>query len=154
MGVAPMTTLPDFLLNAIAHDEAVARAACGDAIGQRQTGRWVYEHVPHQPTSTTIPIIFAVADRGGKTQVANMEGAWERDERAAHIALHDPARVLAQCAALRAVVALHGAYEMGGGDKYCDSCGDVPQVDHPCPTLIALAQPFRDRDGFDERWLA
>lgn len=62
---------------------------------------------------------------------------------ATHIALHDPAYVLDDLAAKRAVLKLHKP-----ADGLCASCGDArwatAQVDSPCPTVKALAAPFRD----------
>ncbi len=61
-----------------------------------------------------------------------------------HIARHDPARVLAECAAKRAVVALAWAY------------GDGPE--HPrtlalaADTLRHLATAYADHPDYDERW--
>jgi hypothetical protein len=50
------------------------------------------------------------------------------DEDRAHIARHDPTRVLAQCAAYRLIVAEHTGY----GEDHSDTS-------HPCDTLRALA---------------
>jgi Family of unknown function (DUF6221) len=63
----------------------------------------------------------------------------------AHFSRHDPARVLAECAAKRALIELH---EVVWGRNYCFDCGDT----HPCPTLRILAQPFADRPGWSEEW--
>lgn len=131
-------TITAFITAMLDADEAVALAAVGEAIFQKQTGAWVYEHVPHRPTGTTIPIIFAVADGGGKTQVANMEAAWEPDARADHIARHDPARVLRRIAADRAIVAL--------------ACGSWDSQ-HADLTLRHLASVWSDDPGYRaEEW--
>jgi hypothetical protein len=58
-----------------------------------------------------------------------------------HIARHDPARVLAQCAALRAVVEMHTAF--------------VPPMGFfkmPTDTLRALASIWDDHESFDPAW--
>ena len=89
-------------------------------------------------------------------------------ERVDHVRRHDPAHVLAQCAAVRAVVALHQDepqfaydYEAGANEDapwahICSSCGgggihEYP-IDWPCPTLRALALPYADQPGWREEW--
>lgn len=62
-----------------------------------------------------------------------------------HVARHDPARVLAEVAAKRAILDLHDQ-----GDK-ADECAICFAV-WPCGTLRALATVYADRDGYDERW--
>lgn len=57
----------------------------------------------------------------------------------------DPARVLAQCAAHRAIVEEHRL----DGDV-CAMCGW--QDERGCPTLRALASIYRDHEGFREEW--
>jgi hypothetical protein len=78
-------------------------------------------------------------------------------EVAEHIARHDPARVLAEVAAKRAVVELHGAVEPGKWRTVaaCAQCGDARtyesyMVEWPCPTLRALAQVYADHSDYDE----
>ena len=128
-------TLTEFLLARIAEDEAVARAAVGTAAFSRQSGRWSFETVNDQ--FGPIPIVFAVADSGAKTQAANMESAWEREERGAHIARHDPARVLAECEAKRAIVK-DAEWLLSGSDIDVREITDwlfghlaLPYADHP-----------------------
>lgn len=63
-------------------------------------------------------------------------------------------RVLAQCAAFRAIVALHEPNRWG----WCIVCTEEPgtydnaSMDSPCPTLRAVAQIYRDRPGWQEAW--
>lgn len=63
----------------------------------------------------------------------------------------DPARVLALCEAHRRIVEWHEPYRMASLD-YCSSCGDVPQVDYPCPTLRALAVIYADHPDYRAEW--
>jgi len=53
---------------------------------------------------------------------------------ATHIALNDPATVLAMVAGIRAVVAIHWDI-----DGLCSECFGADGVEWPCPTLLALA---------------
>lgn len=73
---------------------------------------------------------------------------------------HD--RMLAECAAKRAIVALHGPVEdrnwaaIGGPNNYlwCDSCGsidDSPEP-YPCPTLKALAAVYASHPDYRQEW--
>lgn len=63
------------------------------------------------------------------------------EEQAAHIARHDPAYVLADIAAKRAIVSLHNRCEDW-------SYGD-PST---CPELCALALPFSGHPDWREEW--
>jgi hypothetical protein len=70
-----------------------------------------------------------------------------------HIARHDPARVLADIAAKRRVVELHGRYD-GWGD-HCRTCRAEDEVGgdaFPCETLRALVQPHADHPDWREEW--
>lgn len=76
---------------------------------------------------------------------------------AEHIALWDPARVLAEVAAKRRILDRHSksdfpadSDELGGykWQAHCDHCGHVC----PCPDLLDIVQPFAERPGFREEW--
>jgi hypothetical protein len=149
--------LVEFLNARLREDEAVANAAIGTAVFQKQTGRWSFEHAANR--FGVIPIVFAVADGGGKTQAALLESAWDREERGAHIARWDPVRVLAECAAKRAVLELHTPSEawtvptMPGARqrRACVTCGnyeDGPVIDWPCATALAVAAPFASHPDY------
>lgn len=86
---------------------------------------------------------------------------------AGHIARHDPARVLADIAAKRAIVRMHrpvgkadgyyvmpGAIGTGAGCAICDTTthhGEVYESD-ACDTLKLLAAPYADRSGYNPDW--
>ncbi len=72
-----------------------------------------------------------------------------RDEDRAHIALHDPAHVLAWVAGLRAVVEMHRTWADDPWPE-CEVCRRPP----PCPTIRAIACIFADQPGYDEGWRA
>jgi hypothetical protein len=67
---------------------------------------------------------------------------------ATHIARHDPPSVLAQVAAIRAVVEAHRVGEVFY--PYCVTCG-TPEGRWPCTTLLELADGFAPR--LEGRWL-
>lgn len=75
---------------------------------------------------------------------------------AEHIARHDPARVLADVAAKRAILADHHRTPMD--PEWCDRCDtgesldNQVSADYPCPTLLALAQPYAEHPDFDPAW--
>jgi Family of unknown function (DUF6221) len=88
-------TLTAFLEARLAEDEATAReAAAGDQ------ARW-------KATGDLEPAVY-VAD-GGPVAVGPWGGSLREDE-AAHIARHDPARVLRDVAAKRAILAMHAEF--------------------------------------------
>lgn len=77
---------------------------------------------------------------------------------ARHIARHDPARVLRDVEAKRALLAKHARGDFpydpedGPGDyswtERCDGCHEVT----PCSTMRLLAAPFSDHADFDPSW--
>lgn len=74
--------------------------------------------------------------------------------------------VLADLAVKRRIARLHRETPYGGSgwvangeygsfDHACESCGSQDlSVVWPCPTLLALAQPYRDAPGFRDEWKA
>ena len=121
-------TLADWLLACIAEDEAVARATTGGV----PTGNWWIE-----PDEGGVSDISCLAFTGFVTAV---------DVDAAHIARHDPARVLADCEAKRRIV------------EWCGPRAHiVPGITDSSSTtaahvLRALAQVYRDWPGWREEW--
>ena len=89
---------------------------------------------------------------------------WVYDEADEHIAYHDPAQMLARIAADRKILALHHkagftVFTMNGEaeqrERYCEVCqrGDEEELVYPCETLLLLASPYADREGFRSEWL-
>jgi hypothetical protein len=153
-----VTDLATWLLDRIAEDEAVAREAT--------PGPWRV-HVSGEYTS----VVSEVPDPeyGGRMTVIDASGEFcgsgptvdATDEDLAHLARHDPARVLAECAAKRRIVALHrlidGVGSWGNPVRGCGNCGACG-VDGeyltagPCLTVRLLALPYADHDGYDPSW--
>jgi hypothetical protein len=70
-------------------------------------------------------------------------------------------RVLAECAAKRAIIAEHGEQEVASLDRatwgqpfiVCRVCAiGARQVVAPCPTLRALAAVYADHPDYDPAW--
>ena len=145
MTTTPLT-LPEFLLARYREDEAAARAAIGTAAFGQQTGRWRLDQVSDQFGPT--PIVFALVDDGAKTQVANLEAAWERNERGTHIARHNPARVLDDVEAKRKIV---DAYNEMTEDPEV-AAQRYQQVATFRYVLEVMAQPYKDHPQYRQEW--
>jgi hypothetical protein len=80
---------------------------------------------------------------------------YDADEAAQYVLTQ---RYLADLAAKRAIVALHYRGWTGGCATCAYEAEDLGedqfqmQLDWPCPTLLALAQPYRDAPGFRDEW--
>jgi hypothetical protein len=138
--------LTTFLLERVAEDEAVARAA--------SPGGWTYGDVEsvaggslYDETRMIGSLHYEQPEDHDGTIVRHLL-APEADANGDHIARHDPVRVLAQCEAVRRVVALHDV-----GDHSCEGT-DVTTWVAPCDTLLALAAIYADHPDFDPAWRA
>lgn len=120
-------TLTEFLLARLDEDEAVAKMPSVTLMD------WEFD-------DSTEPAVVAI----GWTIASEVQPS----EAGKHIARHDPARVLADVAAHRAVVALH----TGDEDPDCPPWGRRPDGSEPCATLLALAQPHADHPDFRDEW--
>lgn len=71
-------------------------------------------------------------------------------EQVAFVARFDPARVLAECESKLAMVDLHDyGHECPGGNQYFYDDEDVEgSYTGPCPTLVALAAPYREHPDY------
>ncbi|MFJ8929200.1 DUF6221 family protein [Streptomyces sp. NPDC102364] len=81
----------------------------------------------------------------------------EGPELAAHIAEHDPARVLREIDTKRQLIALHPHKPYppvpGGVFCDCDAVDGVVETDGSyCLTVRLLALPYADRPGYQEVW--
>lgn len=65
---------------------------------------------------------------------------------ARHVLRHNPPRVLAEVASKRSILGEH----LIGNDR-CDEYA-TSILDAPCPTILALAQPYADHPDFDPAW--
>lgn len=135
-------TLADFLLARIAEDEAASIAAPGAS--------WEAECIGSEGYVVYGPVRV---DGLGRTQSARCTyERWEDNKaNAVHIARHDPARVLAECAAKCRIVEMHGGAPPFYVDP-CDAHDPITCETVPCPTLIALAARYADHPDFREDW--
>ena len=159
MATLPVPTLDEFLLARYEEIEKNARECARiyppswDLIDRGYTA-YITADKPNFMTVTTLNQEQAPAHDG-----------WLGDYLR-HIADNDPNYVLADITSKRAIVALHadGNADLRDDDEdeeddlpyYCTTCEDRKRHDAahwPCPTLLALAQPFADHHDFRKEWL-
>lgn len=129
----PIVTLADWLLERIAEDEALAEAAT--------PGPWVVEY-GRALRSASIPD----DEEGGTTYFSIAD-----KPDAAHIARHDPARVLAECAAKRRIISFYGDnLDAELIERQCVLGDKGPHV--AWLTLRALAAPYAGHEGWRAEW--
>lgn len=142
--------LTDFLLARIAEDEATARNASPAA--------WTYD----PETFTVRNGQWEVASRRRSTHPGDPPSATTPilDVDGAHIARHDPARVLADCAAKRAIVdlAFHREAVVDGEWGCCHSADEIrrglcPEQDPKhVSELRVLAAVYADHPDYRDEW--
>jgi hypothetical protein len=132
----------EFILARVAEDEERARAAVW-TVGADDTPAW----------DAFVDLWLDLEDK----------------PQAAHMAAFSPARVLAQCAALRAVVEDHEILTRGAPGVYldwswtrtpdpqavCQTCGiddGRAMTDGPCWTLLSLARIWSAHPDYDAAW--
>lgn len=130
-------TITEFLLARIAEDEAVARAA--------SPAPWSYPGIESVAGGTLYDKTRRIADVAYE-QPSDHDGSVvrhllvpEADANGAHIARHDPDRVLAECEAKRRIVAECAA-------SLADDIGPGEFV------LLELATIYADHHDFDPAW--
>ena len=102
--------------------------------------------------------------RGGEMNITEfLEARIAEDEQRANY--YGPlamgtTRVLAECAAKRAIIAEH-AIDLDMRDPYCDTCAEwwkcevgegPPMVKYPCPTIRALTAVYKDHPDYQQEW--
>lgn len=148
-----MNGLVAFLRACLDEDEQTARAAT--------PGPWV-SGSGNDHLVETVVYGQAVWPSGNLTHACDTEYSGRRIPNAAHIARHDPARVVADVDAKRRVIDLHSPVTLrgGAGAKYfdtttvCRSCEppQFPEHAFPCPTLRLLALPYREHPDYQPEW--
>jgi hypothetical protein len=174
-------TLADFLLQRIAEDAAVARAASGAA--------WVrkYRQKPEPPFAIeryaiAAPVEFAGQELGTQVLAFTEDDTAESRALIDHAVRWDPARVLAECDAKRRIVTEFGSHCSDYGPPgselraereawaaeigltfqphypeeyapFCDGCAAAESADKDhARVLLILAQPYAAHPSFDPAW--
>jgi Family of unknown function (DUF6221) len=135
-----MDDLIAFLAARLDEDEAAAKAAQAPSpwkAAVHESDHWIVTD------ATGEPLIY---DEGTPSL-----------EEAAHIARHDPARVLRDVAAKRAILAEHGPASGGRDADRCRVCtavhdGHATRFRAPCPTLLFLAAIWSDHAAYQQEW--
>jgi len=144
-------TLSEFLREQLDADERVANRACVDAMNEIVSGRW--EVSAHTDTPS------CVADDEGRMIVDSATSYPQYEQGVlAHVAAWDPARALAEVKAKRAILDAHDRRR-----HHCplpiiqSAVGQLWDLDDDdaapaCWTVLLLAQPYADRDGWQPDW--
>ncbi|MEU5157317.1 DUF6221 family protein [Glycomyces sp. NPDC021274] len=141
-----MTTLRDFIAVRLDEDEAAARAA--------SQGKWEVDD-PEYPHTIHANDYEAEVVSGGRW--GGEASVFDRKADPLHIIRYDPARVLREVAAKRAILERHGISQGDG----CTGCGVYLGRDdkwHPnvaaedCEDLQALAAIWPEHPDFDSNW--
>lgn len=148
-----MPDLVEFLTARLNEEQRLAEWAAKPHLGPQEPGDtavWqVEEWVPSEHEEGAVPAAIWVTDR------SEMGIGQMRPDRGipAHIAYWDPARVLADIAAKRAIVAeyrTHAEHRQRYGDKETDySWGARTKLDWICKLLAA---PYAAHPDYDEAW--
>jgi len=134
-----------FIADRLDEDEAAARAAQGTRWGQcdhRMNPYVIHDVDVYRPT---IPA-------PGRIITA------ESPETRAHIARHDPARVLREITAKRRVLDRHCRSEDDTVTDYCTACTSGDYAGYPdvelddCPELQDIAYIWNDHSDWNQRW--
>ena len=145
-----MDELTAFLKTRLDEDEAAAVAAAHDSARLAGRGTW----------STELGTIVTDAE-DPDWAICDLTPFVDDECLARHIARHDPARVLREVAAKRAILAQHGWFipDVGWskGERCCNCCGagmdDVYlTAPWPCETVKALAAIWSYHPDYREEW--
>ena len=132
-------TITEFLEARIAEDEAAARSA----IGAGPHWEPMTEETPDgENIYYTVEVVGVLDSAILDLRSSRADGRAQAD----HIARHDPARVLAECAAKRAIVKMHPV----DADP-CDA-HDSMFKSIACDTVRALASAYKDHRGYQKEW--
>lgn len=145
-------TIVEFLEARIAEDEAIAREAI---VPHRPGTHWVWEAPdddgdPESPrwlrTVEEFPTTSGVGDLPGLPLGSDCMAS--PSAAMPHIARHDPARVLRQCEAMRAIV---GDYKRYLAEERRRMNGWVTEKDSPI--VLALASIWSDHPDYRVEWV-
>lgn len=147
-------SLRDWLLQQIAEDERIARAATPGPWCAAPDPKDTLETRPLLVRQGTVPEETDWSPPIRTSAIAAFAAEWldEAVDNAVHLAAWDPARVLAECDAKRRIVDLVDRQWTNGYDERPMPSDDVRL---PAPweeVLRLLALPYAARSGYDKRW--
>lgn len=122
----------EFLLARIADDKAVARCAVD--------GTWMAETGTH--------VMASIQTHDGDEWIGDID----HDPTAMHILRHQPARVLAECAAKRAIIELVTGQLSNVEDAAIDGGMDLNPPHVSRDILRTLAVVYADHPDYDQAW--
>ena len=154
-----MDDLIAFLRARLDDDEQTARASIGHSAGHLNGA------------DPLLLAIWKVTDRPATGTFVTTRDQWDRSTEivptyggmhAAHIARHDPARVLAEADAKRRILDEHPPALGWDGrtpdGSVCRTCaqdatdGALQGEPYPCVTLRLLAMPYADHPDYQDEW--
>jgi len=143
-----MTDIVEFLTARLAHDQAEAEAARDAHMGYYATegdAQWCVSDMGEGVHTEPHGAVVVVGSHGHLN-----------DSVAHHIARHDPARVLAEVKAKRAIVALHmpefvETINPDGDERSGDVCTLCDEA-WPCDTLKLFAAPDYQHPHYQQAW--
>lgn len=149
-----MSDLIAFLRARLDEDEAAAKAA--------HLGPWDLETEVGGFGPVAYVLMPLPPHKGARTGLTRYIPLGTQDaDTAAHIARHDPARVLREVEAHRAILARHAATR-GSFQLICPVCWTIGRIDGadlegdpwPCVTVRHLAAVYSDHPDYDPEWAA
>lgn len=156
--------ITDFITARLDDDEKIALAAieCNRS-DYREPGVWTFDDGKERAEQESqrrfggrIKVAIHSTVRGMRNYIDHSGNPHLYNPEMEHIARHDPARVLREVQAKRAILALHTATD---GGSACEGCGTVGVCDdwvtddvNDCPMLHALANVYADHPDFVAEW--
>ena len=135
-------TLTEFVGARLDEDEAAAKAATPSP--------WLHMHLG----SEGCQVIRRQTSREGRPwRLRFTSSDWSVDHaNAEHVTRHDPARVLREVEAGRALLRRHEEDRHVPGQ--CSNCFDAfgQHLAWPCPTIRIIAAVYSDNPDYDEAW--
>ncbi|MFB6626495.1 MULTISPECIES: DUF6221 family protein [unclassified Streptomyces] len=138
-----MDDLMAFIRARLDEDEQTARAAAEPEswmeLDREPRPSWYVQYW----ADPDVAAVIADPESSAYPVVTTAEGMSEddADRRAAHIARHDPARVLAEVEAKRRILSAYENYD-----------NDAPELDVPESVLRLLALPYADHPDYRKEW--
>lgn len=144
-----MSDLVEFLRARLDEDESTAEAARRQVAERACPPPQVDEWAARAGHWGVVPWLYSGRAEADLAQWGRVEIATLAND---HVARHDPARVLAEVEAKRALLVLHARLDDQPFCATCDAPSGIPGPSQGCGTLSLLALPYADHPDYDERW--